>query len=215
MNLKLFFSIFLLSASFLLYAMGKPALLKEHRMLETAVLWAGDSPEKLSADYLILTGKVVSTDSAAAWQGLVLANREDFTGTGRLNGWKVTEKQVAPFFLDTEKGKRLKVKLQKIPHRGKEIRVIPLEERTEKNRHIRLRGLAKNSRLTLVGKYDEKAQLFRATYSYAGTLTDYRILLEKGAKVLNQLAIALALPGLLLLGWHLARRKKNRTKSVS
>ena len=112
MNLKLFAAIFFLSFGAVVYMIGKPKLSKEFQALETAQAWNGGGQPQES-ELLLLTGAIAASQDSI-WDGFVVANRELFTGTGKLNGWKVDKAFLNPFYLKAEKG-MVKVQLKEVP----------------------------------------------------------------------------------------------------
>ncbi len=205
MNLKLFAAIFFLLLGFVLYFTGKPKLSKEYEALRTAEVWQ----RKTTPDeWVLVTGKILPrTDTT--WQDLIVANHERFTGTGKLNGWKADKTFLRPFAVQTE-GARVMVSLSEVPDRGEQLTVIPLEERTERNRRIRLKGLKAGSTLTVVGRYSMEKQQVEGVYAYAGTVAAYQRLLEAGGKVIHQIVAVVGGIGLVFLLWHFISKKKTK-----
>lgn len=204
MNLKLFTAIFFLSSAAIVYMIGKPKLSKEYQFLMEANPWGTGN-----SDALLLTGSIL-TSPDTVWQDLIIANKESFTGTGKLNGWNVIDTFIKPFYVQAGESS-VRVELKEVPNRGTKLSVIALEERNDKQRHMRMKGLKAGSQLTLLGNFNKETQLFEVAYAYAGYEEDYRALLAEGALLINQIIIVLLCIGFVFLGWHFWSKKNKST----
>ncbi|MEN7548027.1 hypothetical protein AAG747_08905 [Rapidithrix thailandica] len=204
MRLKLIFGILFLGFGVILYLIGKPALHTEYAHLQEAT--ALDTAKPAEGQRVWVEGKV-SADNPLLVKDFVVANKEDYTGTGKLNGWKVVQEYLQEIKVVTPSN-TLQVVFSEVPTRGTEQTVVSTEARTEKGRHIRYRGVTAQSTVTFIGEVQKVAPLkVKAEHVYVGKLSDYQKMLDEGNELINYICGGLALIGLLLALWHFASRR--------
>ncbi len=209
MKLKLFLGWFLAGAALALYAAGKPLLLKEAAVLEKAVPYT--APIQDSTALYVAQG-VVAENSAVVRRGFVICNREAFTGTGRLNGWKVEQAYLQPFYLMPENGGVLHVALETVPERGTGLSVAPAGEHTDRGMNIRYKGLKHGDTVTVVFQTAAVGNPVPVVYAYAGTLPRYRELLADGSRLFDYLCGTLFFMATVLIVWQLVEDKEKKNK---
>jgi hypothetical protein len=205
-----FLAIFFLVAGSMLYMFGKPKLGKEQRLWEESLDWTSDMPD---VGHALRIEGIVIEENPALVEGLVLAYREEFTGTGKYNGWKPVESFLQPLVV-RQGNKTIRLEIEEVPDRGSELSIVPTEERTERDMHIRYKGLRPGTTVSALGHVTALDPLtVQVDFLYAGSGEKHLALLENGQQVLNLICGSLAGIGVVFLVLFIWRKKVIESRS--
>ncbi|PWJ40234.1 hypothetical protein [Sediminitomix flava] len=202
--------IFFIVLSIVLYFYSVPKLNKEFEIYEKAVTTTPFS----EGDTVFINGKVSNTNPKLV-KNLCIGSKEVFKSFGKYNGFSPIEFYVPEFLTVNFNSDSVKVNFKEIPFRGSKVTHIPLEEKTEENTAIRLKGLKANAPILLIGTVNED-QTVDVMYSFSGSLEEYQSYIhENGKGLVMQICGSVGLIGALLVILGIFGRKKKRKAFLS